>query len=233
MIFIQEKMDEPLIYPSAILPMPSYADCIDGAHLCAISHGLVIQRRIKVSGSEEIITPEIFGSNLTEMSVNLLGGKFLPEYVGFIPSDNRAWPECKDFNGTYHYDSEASGIYFLIGKIHDKCFPSERTFPDYKEYKKTEEAIASRLDKLKSAFSKNNRYDVSYRILVEHRPTVSNFWHCQVEIAPDCDPRMVVKKNKSAWQKDALRALTNFLIPYATLDYPLPIPVVKKEWYVK
>ena len=226
-------MDEELTYPYTILPQPSYVDYIDDEDLCAPSHGLILQRRIKYGDTDGVLTPEVFGANLTEMSVNLLGGKFLPWYVNFIPSDNRDWPEFKDFNGNYHYDSEASGLYLTISSIHNKCFPSERRFPDYKEFQKTEEAIVPKLDKLKSIFNKNTSYEVRYRVLVKHRPTVSNFWHCQVEIAPDLDPRTVVRKDKAVWQKNALRALTNFLLPYATLEHSVPIPVVKESWYIK
>lgn len=65
-----------------------------------------------------------------------------------------------------------------------------------------------------------------------HRPTNANYWHCQIEIAPDCADRKIVNKEKAEWQKDALSALTNFLVAYASFNHQDPIPPVKKEWYV-
>ncbi len=226
------KNDQIPNYPKCILPLPNYFPVIWEENLCAAINGLVIQRRRAQTDILDFIVPESFGTNLQEMSVNLLGGNFLPSHVCFRPKDNRLWPNEEVFNGEYEYYADSIGIYISINKIHNKVYPSERTFPNLKDFQQQEAAIKPKLENLRAIFQKNNKYTVMYKILISHKPTVSNYWHCQIEIAPDCAPRKVVKKSKATYEKDALKALTNFLVPFAHCSPPDPVPDVKESWYM-
>lgn len=237
-------------YPLCILPQPIYQDLIGEDELWSKTNGLQIQRRCAEDADRSVLTPEIFGNNLAEMSVNLLGGAFLPEHVKFTPKGVKPFSTGIpfDYNGNYSYHSDACGVYISITDIQGGTFPSVRKFPNSQEYEKVKEAIkeedaATALDskdsgmsdkermvavfRKKKGFSKGQDYTVEYRINVMHRPTNANYWHCQIEIDP------AVKKDKAEWQKDALRALTNFLVAYASFNHLDPIPPVKEEWYVK
>ncbi len=238
------KPSEKPPYPECILPQPSYRAQIIEAELYAEDNRLVIQRRCDGDTGCGEITPETFGKNLKLMSVNLLGGPFNPDFIKFNPHHVRPFPSEECFDGEYDFFGNAAGVYIHIPKIHNGKFPSPRKFPDMREYEKVSEAIISDREKLlaafgevkdkksKDVFSKDREYNVNYRICVAHRPTNANYWHCQIEIAPDSDDGKTVDKDKAEWQKKALRALTNFLIPHTSFAPPDPIPQVKPEWYV-
>lgn len=230
-------------YPECILPQPIYLDTIKGDEMWSKSNGLLIQRRCPDNTNEKVVTPEVFGNNLAEMSVNLLGGKFQPEHVKFMPIGVKDLSSRIPFDGSFTYSPDAKGVYMSIFDIHNRIFPSARKFPTQQEYEKVKEAIEDPRESDKArlvaafnkrkGFSKETEYAVRYRISVMHRPTNANYWHCQIEIAPDCADGKTVNKEKAEWQKDALRALTNFLVAYASFNHQDPIPPVKEEWYVK
>lgn len=247
---MEERTDTIPGYPLCILPKPTYLDLIDEDELWSKVNGLQIQRRCAENVDRNVLTPEIFGNNLAEMSVNLLGGEFLPEHVRFTPK--KVCPLSVsllfDPDGNYIYRADAQGVYLAIADIHDRTFPSARKFPNIQEYEKvkasikdedmvgapvSKDSVMSAKERLVGAFrktkgfSKDQDYNVEYRISVRHRPTNANYWHCQVEIDP------AVKKDKAEWQKDALRALTNFLVGYASFEHKNPLPLIKKEWYIK
>ena len=238
---MEEKAEIIPDYPICILPQPTYRDLIDEGELWSKENALQIQRRCADNVDKSVLTPEIFGNNLAEMSVNLLGGEFLPVHVKFTPKGPKPLYTQIPFEGAYTYSQEADGVYISIPDIHGCTFPSDRKFPNQQEYEKVKGAIADPrdFDKLRlvaafqkrQGFSKDTEYEVSYRISVMHRPTNANYWHCQIEISPACEDGKTVNKDKAEWQKDALRALTNFLVAYASLEYKNPIPSVKAEWY--
>ena len=77
------KAEEIPEYPICILPRPTYLDFIVEEELWSKENALQIQRRCADNVDRSVLTPEIFGNNLAEMSVNLLGGEFLPVHVKF------------------------------------------------------------------------------------------------------------------------------------------------------
>ena len=241
---MEEKVEDIPEYPLCILPQPKYKDLMDEAELWAKANGLQIQRRCAENVDRSVLTPDIFGDNLAEMSVNLLGGAFMPEYVKFTPKGVKSLSAHILFEGPYTYTPDADGVYISIPDIHGCTFPSARKFPNQQEYEKVKGAIEEEprdSDKLRlmaafqkrKGFTKNTEYEVSYRISVMHRPTNANYWHCQIEIAPACEDGKTVNKENSEWQKNALRALTSFLVAYASFEHKNPIPSVKAEWYIK
>ena len=240
---MEEKAEFIPEYPECILPRPTYLDFIVEEELWSKENALQIQRRCADNVDRSVLTPEIFGNNLAEMSVNLLGGEFLPVHVKFTPKGPKPLYTQIPFEEAYTYSQDADGVYISIPDIHGFTFPSARKFPNQQEYEKVRGAIVDprESDKLRlvaafqkrKGFSKDTEYEISYRISVMHRPTNANYWHCQIEIAPDCDEGKTVNKDKAEWQKDALRALTNFMIVYASFEHTDPIPLVKEEWYIK
>lgn len=242
----EENIKQIPSYPLCILPQAGYIKQIDGNVLCSKTNGLIIQRRCADHIKDNALQPEIFGNNLAEMSVNLLGGCFLPEHVKFTPKGVVDFIVKTDFDGIYEYCQDAQGIYLSIPDIHNAEFPSRRKFLNQGEFDKVKDAIADdtvnvedseindkkRLVAAFQKFSKDTEYSVKYRIQVVHRPTNANYWHCQIEIAPACSGGKTVSKDKAEWQKEALRTLTNFLIIYVSFDYPFPLPKVKEEWYI-
>ncbi len=236
---MEEKTESIPQYPECILPHPTYLDSIKEDELCSKSNGLIIQRRCPDNVSLEMICPEVFGNNLAEMSVNLLGGKFQPDFVKFTPKGVKPLSSLIPFEGNYTYSPDAYGVYISIFDINDRTFPSTRKFPNQQEYEKMKDAIKSNKERLvaafskKKGFSKEEDYELQYKIQVMHRPTNANYWHCQIEIAPAFEGAQTISKDKAEWQKNALRALTSFLVMYTSFDHPQPIPRVKSEWYIK
>lgn len=81
---MEQNCDAVPPYPESIIPSYSFKDVIEEKDLTAIEHRLVIQRRASASDLD-IVTPESFGTNLAEMSVNLMGGSFQPGFIFLIP----------------------------------------------------------------------------------------------------------------------------------------------------
>lgn len=227
---MEQNCDAVPPYPESIIPSYSFKDVIEEKDLTAIEHRLVIQRRASASDLD-IVTPESFGTNLAEMSVNLMGGTFQPGFISWNPKGACKWPCDSKFSGEYTYTEGVRGLYISVPDIHNKTFPSSRKFNNREQFDKNKTAILKSFQQ----FSSSTIYEVSYLISVQHRPTNANYWHCQIEIAPAtfAEEKDTIRKDKASWQKDALRALTNFLTPYASFLIPAPIPEVSKEWYVK
>lgn len=129
----EENLKQIPSYPLCILPQAGYIKQIDGNVLCSKTNGLIIQRRCADHIKDNALQPEIFGNNLAEMSVNLLGGCFLPEHVKFTPKGVVDFIVKTDFDGIYEYCPDARGIYLSIPDIHNAEFPSRRKFPNQGE----------------------------------------------------------------------------------------------------
>lgn len=217
-------------YPKEILPDINYKLKIEEEHLTAESSGLVIQRATE--HEVDILTPEDFGDKyLHEMSVNVMGGKFLKEHVCWSPYKPTLLPTEVPFSNEYRYNERMHGIYLKIFPIHNKTFPSYRSFPNKELFEKHKDAIVDATE----SFSSSKIYEERFMMKVEHRPTNANYWHCQIEIAPDWNEiREIVKKEKAKWERDALKAMTNVLVGVAYENPALndSFPKIKEEWYV-
>lgn len=239
-------------YPICILPQPNYRERIKEEELWSLLNSLVIQRRGANEYKGKPLCPEIYGTHRAEMSVNLLGGKFEPNFVEFSPNKPKDLSEMVEFDGNYDHDADAFGLYVSIPSIHNGTFPALRKFPDKQSYDKVKDAILDEdkqvvenqqeeearqrlaaVIKKHNSFRKDKEYPVRYLIQVMHRPTNANYWHCQIEIAEDCGGGKTVKKETAELQDKAFKALTNFLIIHTSFEYKSPIPKVKKEWYEK
>lgn len=218
-------------YPEDILPRSEeYKDLICEENLTFHTPELVVQRRASRSYVKGVPSPEEFGENRTEMSVNLLGAYFKPEHVCFVPKGYSFYPSDKPFSGKYDFIPDVKFFGIPIAAVHNKTFPSPRKFPDKDTFEAWKTAIRDNnsedqdnatyteeeLSLLKSIkmskqqFSSKTDYTVTYRFQVAHRPTTANYWHCQIEVFPDTDTNraegsgpekeLILKKEKSTWQ---------------------------------
>lgn len=213
-------------YPAEIQPQPQFVPAIDTGLLLDAVPGVLIQRR-STEEADTPLSPASFGNPLYQMSVNLMGGLFIPGHEAWVP---KKIDISGNWNGDYEFRPKASGIYMAVSNIHEKHFPASRSFNSSTDFDKMKSAIAE----IVSSFSRENIYQVRYRVEVDHVPTGANYWHCQIETLPDTKvSSQPIVKDKALWQKEVFRSLVNYLIPFAKREKPASIPAIPLSLYIK
>lgn len=218
-------------YPYEIIPVKNdYSLQIDHSYLVDKDANPYIVRRTDRYTSSGI-TSEMIGSNLNGLSVNLLGGKFELVHMRWTPLtliedwDGNEVPEEKL---TYRYGECYYTIFINITEINCKIF----THPQY--YDKDEDCkadVAAFREKF-AEFAKGKPVEMEFEISVVHRPTFANYWHCQIEVAKNPDPKSPpVLDVNAAWERKMLRTFRNFLVPYCTNSIAGEVPKVDESRY--
>jgi hypothetical protein len=128
-----------------------------------------------------------------------LCGIFLPKHFVYkvlqsekCPDPNAYWEPgtdcCRKEDITFDFIEEYCTAYLPVEKWHKKRFP------------------------MRNEFEMRESYPFSGTILMEHRPTQSNFWHFELGFYEDVGTLRIMKKNKSEWQKKAYRFVYNDLV---------------------
>ena len=183
-------------YPEELLPKTSYIH-IDADRLDADA---IFLRRIDVSCDEVPyddfgeLPASVFVGNESIRKINSLSlslcGIFLPKHFVYrvIPSE-----KCPDPNAYWEPGTECCikediafdvidgycTAYLPVEKWHKKRFP------------------------MRNEFEMRESCPFSGTILMEHRPTQSNFWHFELGFYEDVGSLRIMKQNKSEWQKKA------------------------------
>jgi hypothetical protein len=231
------------IYPDCLLPKNRYVSRINLEEI--FEHQLLfILRRSNKSFSETFIQvgeisilreDAIDYKEVPNMSVNLMGGKFVPDFLRFIPKDEG----IKEWDGReriflYEYlksysvlPSEPCAIYFDASKIHNCSIPYNR-----KKDKQVDKFY--RLKEFTPPFEEG-KYKLTAELRVAHVPTNMNYWHVELKLHPiqkldesvsDVSPAWL-KELSSQANRDVLCASGFEKIPVELT--PIPKPAYKKS----
>lgn len=220
-------------FPSHILPSSWFSIEININNVISAKPFCLIQRCHPVHIDQ--ITPEIIGEDIQEMSVNILGGRFKRCDGAWKTNKDlsKLWKgekiDSSDYESAYEFNENFGAFYFKIKDINNLPFPFPRKFPNLNSALNSEKSIVSFIEK---RFSKDTLYTVNYIIRVKHRPSFGNYWHGQVELSESGDSLEKPIKNKSEWQKNIYRSLSNQLYAFAFLEPEYKDPKIRLLDYI-
>ena len=177
-----------MAYPEEIVSRSAYKEKIPIANLNA--DDFCVTRRIegKVSDNIDILDgkpnldPDCMG-NIVEMSVNLLGGAFLPEHTlwiqdgeGKLPWDGKKDVRVDDYPGCYRiHDGEF--VYFKASILHHAVYPHDYQLKNKGQYKAYHDALKKNIE---IAFKDGVATNISVTLVLDSDPTNLNYWHLKM-----------------------------------------------------
>lgn len=169
------------------------------------------------------------------LSNNLLGGGFLPDYVVFQQKKpaNDKWDGKTEVSYESIRDSidtiDAVPIFFSGEAIHRKSFQTYNvTFPDSNAYKSFKNIIR---DKKLPDYSDGLTINIESEMRVRHVPTLSNYWHVQLEIHPEGIDQFL-KKDDGVWRSRIYKHLKENILTRQFKTEPVCNICIPKEMYV-
>ncbi len=117
---------------------------------------------------------------IVQMSVNLLGGLFLPEHTLWIqegegkkPWDGHTEVRLEDFPDCYKsHDGEY--VFYKAALLHHAEYPNNYQLENKDQYKAYHKALKKNIDK---AFEEGVTTQISVKLMLDSDPTNLNYWH--------------------------------------------------------
>lgn len=129
--------------------------------------------------SGEVLDPDCLGP-IVEMSVNLLGGLFLPEHTVLIQTGKgkAAWDGKTDidvdgFNDCYMVHT-GDFVYYRCGDLHHADYPNNYKFASKEPYRTYHQFVGKAI---KEAFNQERTVSMPVTLLLVSDPTNLNYWH--------------------------------------------------------
>ncbi len=200
-------------YPIRILPQKKYVRHIDVNNLYVKCQKSLLVRRLDVDGNpfhyiggRKLLNEGVINDDVLDWSTNLLGGKFKVEDVywrqkekGIIEWNNED-VNIDDYNGCYEQITSANCVFITINCLHNKSIPYKRKFGSKRNLEQYVEKTHDIEEEAIKHWGVCDEPECHATITVEHKPTMLNYWHMTIEIAPrdftEPIPRDS-KKNKS------------------------------------
>ncbi len=244
------------IYPKQILPSSKYLPKLDISDLQKKYPYLAVVRQIKGTLEEFLVQTEkgkygfsdsIFNCNVANLSMNLLGGKFLDhKHIMFLPKNEG----CREWDGTDNYPianetnfsvtEPCFGIYFFIKDIHNVTFPFKKTFQSQQErdeYASAAEETSeeSNIEQIVVGHFTNSTTPVEIlsHTKINHTPTQLNYWHIVLDTYPPTTSEPIQNDHRSSCDKKILKALKIDLLQkarqYLSVNYTIKRRYYKRE----
>jgi hypothetical protein len=209
-----------LKYPLSILPKKHYVRQININKLYEEIPLIVVRRsektQEKLFNKFGILREDAFSeTDIPNMSINLLGGKFKSDYIRFNPTKEatKTWDGQEQiFYSKYHplvqILSEVIPIFFDVINLHNLTFPYQRNKD--KDVNKLIEKLALKPVEIEG------KYQFQGKSVISHEPTQLNYWHVEFQIK-DIEDNLI-SNTKSAWKKNAAEmALKNVICVSASM----------------
>ncbi len=177
-------------YPESILPKANY---VTPFPLEALNQSdFSVTRRIRGKLDDNIdyvggrarIDPDCLGT-IVGMSVNLLGGTFLPEFTSFHQSDRGkdTWNgtsniNLADYEGCYE-DLGDEFVFYKLPVLHRAIYPHEYKFEKKGSFRAYQDFIEK---KLNEQFYVGIKVPITITLTLEHVPTNLNYWHFEMRV---------------------------------------------------
>jgi len=234
-----------LTYPSCILPRTKYIHLINFSSLLETQAVFILRRSEKnceetfnrlgdnVTLREDSIEP----IDIPNMSLNLMGGKFLEKHLKYIPDGKaeavRMWNGRSkiyliNFLKSYKVEKKYCPIYFDCNAIFEQYFVYGRRKAKElnTELKLFYEKIGKKMD-----YDKEIHEFIGHTSL-SHVPTNLNYWHVEFNLI---DYRKeVIKRKNTNWIEDlGEQIIKNILTANAYATVPIELPVIPERYYFK
>ena len=185
------------MYPRSIYKKRGYVDIIPLLQISKEINLISIRRSLKpiefidFYGVKTISEKPVVDSEIIDMSMNILGGKWMIKDIHYADKDKKKHKD--ELPGFFYtilhpksieYFKKAYPLCISINAINEKQF----VFPIPFENKKQREAFFKRypVDDKKYLADEINAHDVyQVKCEVSHKPTFLNFWHCVLNLKLD------------------------------------------------
>lgn len=225
-------------YPKRILPNVKYVVSIDVDNLLDKVGGFFLSRRISGSIEENVcvfagrrrLRVEALG-RIPDMSLNLLGGKFIEKRHNKYRQFNQAAKEwggervyLKDFIGQYEEIDNCSSVAYRGRDLHRVAVPYKKAVN-----KKEKEKLKCRGINL-DRFADSDEVCLQGIIKLEHKPTMLNYWHMVMDLFPQ-DEEIPIKRDDAAWKKNMVCFVIQEILTVKFEINPDSVPSVHKKIY--
>ncbi len=226
-------------YPESILPKTNY---VNPFPLKSLNHSdFSVTRRIEGKLDENIdyvggrarINPDCLGK-IVGMSVNLLGGTFLPEFTSFHQFDKgkNYWDgisdiKLADYEGCYE-DLESEFVFYKLPLLHGATYPHNYRFEKKGNFRAYQGFVEN---KLKVQFTEGIEVPISITMTLKHAPTNLNYWHFEMMVELTDEHKQI---NKEGSWRDLIftHILTTVLCQEFTEDLET-VGKIETELYMK
>lgn len=227
-------------YPESILPNSRNNKPFPIDKLPPAAHSLTRRIEGKLSDKAEVVggrlrlDPDCLGE-IVGMSVNLLGGHFLPEYSPILqkgkgkdPWDGFSDIAIADYSGCYE-DTGYDYVFYRMDLLHGAAYPNVYKFNNKGTYKAYQTFLEQ---KVYPQFTDGIEVPISVTLTLEHAPTNLNYWHFVVKTSLTDDAKLL--KRDGSWRDMIFKHL--LLTVYCreatetlTTDGAIPVELYEKQ----
>lgn len=160
-----------------------------------------VSEHVDILNGYPVLDPDCLG-NIVEMSVNLLGGAFLPDHTLWVqvgegkrPWDGKKDVRVEDYPGCYRlHDGEY--VFYKANLLHHAVYPNGYLLKNKEQYKAYHNALNKEID---TAFKENVITNISVTLMLDPDPSNLNYWHLKTLTL--LTEKMVELKNDSSYRK--------------------------------
>lgn len=174
-----------MAYPEEIVSRPVYKEKIPIEALNAEEYCVTrringnVADNIDMQNGRPVLDLDCLGT-IVQMSVNLLGGLFLPEHTLWIQEGEGKKPwngqmeVClEDFSDCYKYH-DGEYVFYKAALLHHAEYPNDYQLENKDQYKAYHKALQKNIDK---AFEEGVTTRISVTLMLDSDPTNLNYWH--------------------------------------------------------
>lgn len=213
-------------YPKEIIPQVNFVHSLNVESLLACYPNLAVSRRVKgdkgdafvLFNGKEQLKDSLMGQ-VANMSVNLLGALFEDcKHLPYSPLGSKDWNgeevHSEDLDDNFTIEERCFPIYFYVRDIHNYPFSGDYYF------QRENEAIVFLSEipkgdvekKYVEKFNKQEPVVVKTHALLNHAPTIFNYWHCVLDSYPNLSSDSPIPTNCKGAQKRIVKTLKSVLI---------------------
>lgn len=200
-------------YPIRILPKKQYVNRINIGHLYTQCQESLLVRRLDCEGTpfhyignQKLLNEGVISDDVLDWSINLLGGEFKIEDICWrqtgkgITEWNDGDVNICDYDGSYELTKSTNCVFISLCCLHNQIIPYRRKFGSRKDLEQYTVKTSEFNKDVMVQWNTEDELECHATIIVEHKPTMLNYWHMTIEIVPKDFEEPISrdsKKNKS------------------------------------
>ena len=232
-------------FPKAVLPQGSYIPKMEVQDVLNTTPSLLVARRmdapfnhcVSKEGNVYYMSLDSLGEkrHLAQMSLDLLGACYYPDKhqryrtknVGNNPWDGETIYRFAPRDMFEYYSGECCSVAMEASKLMGIRLPYHKNLTQAQHQQLEERGI--KLDN----FVSKGPYLIEGELVLEHMPTMLNYWHFQANAFPAGEDKPM-EGDKKGWKGELLEFLTQYLLALpVSLASSVTAPVVSPTYYRK